>query len=193
MAVLDWDPTPYPDPRAKRAGATVSLDPTETPEVIVPRVYPWSIHVQSATATHRIRVGSRMIRGPALIRSVTPTWGYINNAASPSVVFSLFYQEAPYAREAIELTTQPTPGTSIFELDFLRASGSSQALQPGLIPQLALTTYGPVTIPLMFPINLPEFSLAAVIDVNNNTSTEVSALVSIFEQIDPRFVGRFMS
>jgi hypothetical protein len=193
MAVLDWDPTPYPDPRKNRKGVQKGGDPTETPEVIVPRVRVWQFNLMSSTATHRVFATSPLYRGPALIKCITLQWQAVSTAGQTAPVMSLRWAESYAASVGVVLWTQPTGGTAVVEQSFVRTDTVSAPRQDGWVPMLASQTGGPHTWPLNYPITVPEFKLAAAIDVAIASPTDWSGQVLVYEQIDPRYVGRFMN
>lgn len=193
MAVLDWDPQPYPDPRKNRRGIAKSGDPSETPEVIVPVVYPWAFNLFSATGTHRVWESTRVLKGPALVKSMTLVYQSSSAAGQSAPVISLRWAESLASDQAIVTQATHPGGTEIISSEVIRTDTIADPKLGGWMPLTVITSHQPITFPLNFPINVPEFKILASMDVPSNASNEASGLVLIYEQIDPRYVGRFMN
>lgn len=191
MAVLDWDPTPYPDPRKNRRGATISSDPSETPEVIAPVVLNFAYHIMCNNAAHRGIARSRVIRGPALLRRQTIHWQLGSTVGQPAPMIAMLYSEADGPASGIYLNTQAVPGTPVVEQTLVRVDGTPPSAIAGFVPYLS-TTNGTVVLELATIVRFTEFRVFVVFDMRSNATGEAAGVVQIFEQIDPRYLGRFM-
>lgn len=193
MAVRTWDPTPYPDPRKDRRGALKTTDPTETPEVIAPRVRLCSFSLTCAGASHRSRVGFGPFTGPLIVKDITFNHVLVglNGAAVPG--WAIYYQATPYTDVTSESALIVPTGTPLFEQKVRRTDGGGLAFSHQVTPLRDSTTLSPTHQALNFLIRDTLLFLSVQIEHRNAAGgSEMGGVMRVYENVDPRYAGRFM-
>jgi hypothetical protein len=156
MAVRDWDPTPYPDPRMRRAegGLLAGAGPEAMP---VPLVRLWPFFARASLANTRATVVSPRMRGPALLASIHAHL-VTGSASAPRRPISIVVStDDGDGGNGLALTSVPS-GASIFEANsFTDDGGATVGGMAGNIDLPHNVSEWMIERRTDYPVYLPEF------------------------------------
>jgi len=194
VAVKEWDPTPYPEPRKDRGAIATVDEDTGLPPIRVPRVYLWAFFINEQTAAERVTVASRAIRGPALIKDFTGDLLFQWDGITALPQFQMYWSATAAAEGASQALLPKPTGTSIFEWDFATDSGGpNTGGQEGIALGASAARVMPLRFPFNYPVNEAEFFLnVSLVSRSAAAASQARGVIRVYEGIDPRDVASFM-
>jgi hypothetical protein len=194
VPVTRWDPTPYPDARKNRTPPVGLVDDSYEAPIHAPRTRLWAINMQETNQGEYGRVVSGRYLGPLIVKRIVGTMVQTFTAASRVPGLAIYYQNVPYPASQHHVISVPLAGTSIFDTwSLLRDDGGSGLGLQGIVKSPGNTNFDAFDYPLDFIINEREVYFAVSLASENAAgASSFDGYLSIFENIDPADVGRFL-
>lgn len=180
MAVLAWDPTPYPGPRSNRGAGLSDLGLA----VIPPNTRLWNGLVQVSGAALLGTVVSPRFIGPAILRNLTARFD-LSNALGEQAKIRLLISADGSGQGSVAYGAAGPLGTSVTETSFFaQATLTNNSYRDGLYLDGSSTARAPVQIPLQFLVTLPEFYLKFQLTNPGGGNVRAEFTVSIWDGLD---------
>lgn len=194
MAVRDWDPTPYPDPRKKRGmQPSVQTDDGRV-TVVAPRVRNWALNLQEQGNNNRAQVSAGPFRGPGIVKRLVGDMVQIYTAGGRSPAFGIYWQTTPYAADLHNQGDVAITGQPVWELSTTIGDDNRSASSFNGFPRaIGQSQFDNGQWPIDYPIIANEFYLVCLLSsFNAGGASTFHGYLTVYENIDPIDVGRYV-